>query len=480
MEALLATRKRSLFMTVYQKNTRIDAARNDLAAWHWRPGAFQRLSPPWESAEVLREPEAIKNGERAEISVRLLVPIRARWIAEHDNCRPGQGFIDYQIKGPFAAWKHEHRFHDVGPGQSELEDEVAYRLPLNPLGKWIAGRWVGRKLERTFAYRHHVTKMDLERLAGELMAPEPLTILVTGATGMIGRALETTLKMRGHRVRQVTRRPRRAGDVRWDPSSGELELTDDDPVEAVVHLAGENIAGGRWTQRRKERILESRREGTRLLCQRLASLHRPPRVLVSVSGVNYYELGSEEAQDESADSGESFLAEVCRAWEGETVAAESAGIRVARLRLGMVLSPAGGALGKMLLPFRLGLAGRLGSGRQGMPWIALDDVVDLMHRAIVDPRYEGAINAVAPEAVSNAEFTRTLGRVMGCSTCVPVPAFLLRTVLGRELANEVLLGDLKVRPGRLESLGYPFRYPRLKEALAVMLGKSESSESSGH
>ena len=229
--------------------------------------------------------------------------------------------------------------------------------------------------------------------------------------------------------------------------------------------------GGRWTADRKKRILESRRLGTRLVCQTLAARDQKPAVLVSASGANYYQAGTGDELDESAPAGSSFLSDVTKVWEGETRWAADAGIRVVCLRLGVVLSPAGGALAKMLPAFRAGLGGRIGSGKQTMSWIALDDVVDIIHRAICDDRYEGAINTVSPRPVSNADFTKELGRVLRRPTVAAVPAAALKIGFGAEFAEETLLADLAVVPGKLNSLNYPFRCPELAQALSHMLGK---------
>ncbi len=458
-------------MNHFRKTSAIRGSSRELEAWHHAPGAFQRLTPPWERMRIVEEPAEIADGTRAVIEMKA-GPVWTKWVAEHQDCLPGESFTDIQIKGPFAHWKHVHQFKSFSNDVSILTDEIEYRLPMRFLGNSFGGPFVGPKLERTFCYRHAVTTMDLERLVDEPPGDgKPLTVLVTGATGMVGTALEAFLRMRGHEVRRVTRNPKKASDVRWDIRKGEMDLSPAEKIDAVVHLAGENIAGGRWSAERKKRILESRRLGTRLLCQKLASLERPPRVLVSVSGANYYEQGTTTFQDESAPRGSGFLSDVCEVWEQETARAENAGIRVVRMRLGVIISPSGGALSKMLPTFQLGVAGRLGSGNQRMAWIALDDVIDIMHRAIQDERYQGALNAVAPQSPSNREFTKTLGQVLRRPTVIPVPAAALRLVLGKEMANETLLADLAIAPGKLESLGYPFRFPEIGSALKFMLGK---------
>ena len=445
-------------MQTYRKATRIPVEVAALEKWHLTPGAFQRLSPPWERMRVVEEPTEIIDGARAVLKMKT-GPLWTEWVAEHEECRPGVSFADRQVAGPFAHWRHVHQFLSSGDGASQLVDEINYRLPLGFAGHVFGGSFVRKKLQRTFHYRHALTQMDLERLEAEPLGDgEPMNVLITGATGMVGAALEAFLRMRGHRIRRVTRRPSRPGDVRWDPDAGEFDLAEEDRINAVVHLAGENIAGGRWNDARKRRILESRRRGTRLLCETLAAREQRPAVLVSASGANFYATGTATPQDESSPRGSGFLSDVCEVWEGETAAAERAGIRVVRLRFGIIMSPAGGALAKMLPVFKLGLGGCLGSGKQRMAWIALDDSIDIIHRALRDTRYQGVINAVAPEQITNAGFTRSLARTLGRPALAPAPAFALKLALGKQMAEETLLADLALGPAKLKSLGYPFRW----------------------
>ena len=244
-------------------------------------------------------------------------------------------------------------------------------------------------------------------------------------------------------------------------------------VDAVVHLAGESIAAVRWTESKKREILESRERGTRLLARSMAQLDRPPATLVSASGVNYYGDRGAELLTEESPPGEGFLARVCRSWEKATEEAEDAGVRTAHFRSGMVLSPAGGALGTMLLPFRLGVGGRLGSGRQYVPWIDLDDHVALILHALSHSSVEGPVNAVGPGPVPNATFTSTLGRVLGRPTLIPVPALGVRALLG-EMGEELLLSGQRAVPRKAESSGFDFFSEDLETALRHQLGRAPS------
>jgi uncharacterized protein (TIGR01777 family) len=258
--------------------------------------------------------------------------------------------------------------------------------------------------------------------------------------------------------------------VHWEPDKGVIDANELEGHDAAVHLAGESIADGRWDEEKKRRILESRVKGTRLLAETLAGLKEKPKVLVSASAIGFYgDRGAEVLREESA-SGENFLSEVCREWEKATLVASQAGIRVAHIRIGVVLSAEGGALEKMLKPFKLGLGGRVGSGQQYMSWITLDDLVGVIKRALTDESMRGPINAVAPKPVTNEEFTKALGRVLGRPTFLPIPAFAARLAFG-EMADALLLSGARVEPARLKEAGYEFKNPEIEDALRQLLGK---------
>lgn len=302
-----------------------------------------------------------------------------------------------------------------------------------------------------------------------------MRIAVTGSSGLIGSALVPLLEKRGHSiVRLVRRQPSAPDELGWDPEEGRLDRAGLQGVDAVVHLAGVGIGERRWTRAQKERIRQSRVRGTSVLSEALAALDRPPTVLVSASAVGYYgDRGDEELTEESG-SGRGFLAEVVKDWEGATAPARAAGIRVVNLRSGIVLSSRGGALGRILPLFKLGLGGRLGSGRQRWSWIALDDEVGLIDHALSTPSLAGPLNATAPRPVTNAEFTRALARVLGRPSFLAVPRPTLSVVMGRELVDEMLLASQRVVPARALSTGYEFAHPDLQGALRSLLGRPES------
>jgi uncharacterized protein len=299
-----------------------------------------------------------------------------------------------------------------------------------------------------------------------------MKILLTGSAGLVGSALVPFLTSKGHELLRLVRSEPRAlaTEIKWDPEKGIETPARLEGLDAVVHLAGENISEGRWTDEKKTRIRESRVKGTRTLAEALAGLSQPPKTLVSASAIGFYGDRGDEVLNEQSASGDDFLAEVCREWELATRPAAEKGIRVVSLRFGVILSTEGGALQKMLTPFKLGVGGRVGSGEQYMSWVTLDDVVGVIYFALTNETLHGPVNVVAPEAVTNLEFTKALGHVLSRPTLFPAPAFALRLAFG-EMADALLLSSARVEPLRLKESGYSFQYPELEGALRHMLKK---------
>ena len=295
-------------------------------------------------------------------------------------------------------------------------------------------------------------------------------VVVTGSTGLVGTRLVAELESAGAKVIRAVRRRVRddQGELSWDPAKAEIDATKFEGVDAVVHLAGENIAGHRWTAAFKREIRDSRLNGTELVSKAIARAANRPRTLVSASAIGYYGNRGDELLTESAAPAGDFLGEVCRQWEAACRPARDAGVRVVNTRIGVILSPDGGALTKMLTPFKLGLGGRIGDGRQYMSWVALDDVVGAIVFALANAHLAGPANLVAPQPVTNREFTKTLGRVLGRPTIFPMPAFAARLALG-EMADALLLSSTRVAPRALDEAGYQFKYPELEPALRHLL-----------
>lgn len=306
-----------------------------------------------------------------------------------------------------------------------------------------------------------------------------MKVLITGSSGLIGSAMIPFLVSGGHEVARLVRpssssAAKQAGELAWNPSAGTIEESRLEGFDALIHLAGENIGARRWTEVQKHRLVESRAAGTRLLSERLSRLKHPPYVLLSASAVGFYEDRGEEWLDEGSSPGKGFLADLVKQWEAATTAAAQRGIRVIHMRFGMVLAPTGGVLARMLTPFRLGLGGRIGSGRQYQSWIAMDDVLGALRHLIAHVELSGAVNVTSPNPVTNSEFTKALGRALSRPTLAPLPAFAARLALG-EMADELLLKGARVRPSKLLESGYSFLYPHLEGALRHLLGRGPSS-----
>lgn len=294
-----------------------------------------------------------------------------------------------------------------------------------------------------------------------------MRIAITGSTGLVGTRLTQFFQKEGHQVLRLVRKTDQGrGTAYWQPETGEIEAEALEGTDVLIHLAGKSI-NGRWTKKRKEEILLSRTKGTRLIAETLASLRRPPRVLLSASGIGMTDDNTREV-DETDSVGSGFLSDVIREWEKSTKAAEKAGIRVAHMRFGMVLSPRGGALKQMLPAFKLGLGGRLGHGRQWVSWVALEEIPHIVRFLIDRKEVAGPVNIVSPNPVSNVEFIQALGEALRRPVMIPMPSFALKLLFG-EMGEELLLKGNRAIPKKLLDAGYTFRYPELEPALKEML-----------
>jgi uncharacterized protein (TIGR01777 family) len=442
----------------------VDAPRAEVWAWHARRGAIYRLSPPWSPLRVVTEAASLKDG-RAELAL----PGGLRWVAQHqaDSYDPPQRFVDAIASNGLASlparlavrWRHTHEFDDLGENRTRCTDRVDTPVP-------------GAALRPMFVYRHRQLADDLaaHRLAAE-HGCKPMTIAVTGSSGLVGVALTAFLRTGGHRVIQLVRGTAQGADERqWnvdDPDPGMLE-----GVDAVIHLAGASIAG-RFTDRHRNAIRDSRIGLTRRLAELLARTDSRPAVLISASAIGYYGYDrGEETLTERSERGDGFLADVVADWEDSSVGAEQAGVRVVRVRTGIVQSPLGGTLKLMRPLFSAGLGGRLGSGRQWFSWIGIDDLVDVYHRALWDAALSGPVNAVAPQPVRNTEYTKTLAHVVHRPAVLSVPSFGPRLLLGEQGARELACANQRVIPDKLNQVGHAFRQPDLDQALRHLLGRT--------
>lgn len=471
-------------MPTFSASLRVPVSAAALFDWHERPGAFERLTPPWQTVALERH-DGIRDGDRAVIRLGA-GPLSVPWVAEHhaysDACRRGGGacqFEDVQVSGPFATWHHTHRVVPDGPSASVLHDEVEYTLPLAPLSEAVAGWFAEGQIERTFAYRHRVTREDLRRHA-EADGP-PMTVAITGATGLLGSALAAFLTGGGHTVVRIVRSPEAVVQwdrgpqeraVYWNVERGEIEMEalQRYAPDAVVHLAGEPVYALAFTADKKRRIWESRTKGTQLLSRALAALDRTPRVLVSASASGIYGDRGAAPITEASATGTGFLADVCRAWEASTAEAEAAGIRTVHARIGLVASPAGGMLARLAPLARLGLAGWPADGSMYWSWITLDDAVYALAALLRNETVAGPVNVSVPEPVTARTFVETLGDVLHRPAVLRVPRPVLRAV-GGEVADEVILKSVRMQPSRLGDAGFRFAYPDLRDGLGHVLGR---------
>lgn len=293
-----------------------------------------------------------------------------------------------------------------------------------------------------------------------------MNILISGSTGLIGNKLTDFLVNKGHKVIRLVRKniPYSEKQIYWNPSNEKIELNVNEKIDAVVHLAGESVGEGRWTPSKKKLILDSRVEGTKLICEAISRLKDKPKVIVSASAIGYYGDRGDEVLTEESTEGNDFLAKVCVEWESLTRIASENGIRVVNARIGIVLSSDGGALKKMLLPFQMGVGGNMGSGKQYMSWIDIDDLVRIFYHCITNENISGPVNAVAPKPVTNAVFTKTLGKVLNRPTLLPAPKFALTMLLG-EMGEALLFGSQNVSADKLIKSGFKFHYADLESSL---------------
>ena len=439
----------------------VDHPLAEVFAWHTRPGAMTRLVPPWQPMTVVAETESLADGR-----AMLGLPGGLRWVAQHDpsGFDPPHRFVDELSSQGLSSWpariigwwRHTHEFSEA-PGGTRVYDHVDTSVP-------------AAALRSTFVYRHRQLAEDLaaHRAAADAGA-RPMVVAVTGASGLVGSALSAFLSTGGHRVIRLVRRPaRNTLERQWNPDRPAPGLLSG--VDAVVHLAGASIAG-RFTDGHKAAIRDSRIEPTRRLADAAALADEGPATFVSASAIGYYGFDRGDALlCEESVRGDGFLADVVADWEAATAPAAEAGLRVVTVRTGIVQSARGGTLKLMRPLFAAGLGGRLGSGEQWLSWIGLDDLLDVYHRALYDTRLTGSVNAVAPEPVRNADYTRALAGVLHRPAVVPVPPLGPRLLLGEQGARELAQANQRVVPTKLETLGHRFRRSKIADALAHELG----------
>ncbi|MDA0563613.1 TIGR01777 family oxidoreductase [Streptomonospora sp. S1-112] len=437
----------------------MDAPIGEVFAWYGRPGAIRRLTPPWQPVRVRSEARSLRDGRAV-----LVLPGGLRWVAAHQasGYRPPHRFVDELVSRPLASaltWRHTHAFAPEGEDATRVIDAVETNAP-------------ARLLRAMFTYRYAQLADDLAAHArARAWGDAPLTVAVTGASGLVGGAVTALLSTGGHRVvRLVRRAPRTPDERRWVPDAPARNLLAG--VDAVVHLAGASIAG-RFTEAHKARVRDSRIGPTRRLAEVAAAAPDGPRVFVAASAIGYYGPDrGEEVLTEASPRGEGVLADLVADWEGAAAPAREAGLRTVHVRTGIVQTPRGGTL-RLLYPlFAAGLGGEIGGGRPWLSWIGIDDLADVYLRAVLDADLAGPVNAVAPEPQRNSDYTRVLARVLHRPALLPVPDLGPRVLLGREGTRELALANQHVVPARLREAGHHFRHPRLEPALRHVLGRA--------
>ena len=459
----------------YVKRSQLNHSANTVFNWHCREGAFERLNPPWQPAETIEKLGSIDDNGTITIKTKI-GPLSAKWFLKHTDFIQDRQFADILIKGPFSYWKHIHKIEPQNEDTCILEDEIEYSMHGGIIGNILGGPIVKNLLQKMFTYRHNVLRSDLRSHSRH--QPDDVTkILISGSTGLIGQALSSYLSTGGHQVVRLVRNSNLndEGTIFWDPLNHIIDSESLEGFDYVIHLAGENVGESRWTKKKKARISDSRINSTKFLAESLSNLKCPPKALLCASATGYYGDAGNDLLNEQSPNGTGFLAQVVDEWERSTRSATDQGIRVVNLRFGVVINPMGGALKKLLMPFKLGFGGKIGHGKQYMSWISLDDAICAIHHLMINSTVEGPINIASPNTVTNKEFTKQLGTSLRKPTVATIPAFIIKIMFG-QMGKETILASTRVDSTKLSQSGYAYIFPRIEEALEHYLGKSKDYE----
>src|SRR5918992_330254 len=460
---------------VFIKSTKIPATNKDAFDYHAREGALERLVPPWSILTVTSHEGDIRDGAISTFKVSFGV-IGFKWTAVHFGYLKDRQFQDEMVKGPFQSWIHTHSFIPSEIGHYIMEDKIAYSPPFGKLGPTLWDNNIQNNLNQLFHYRHRILSNDINlwKVAGRSKGQK---ILITGSHGLIGSSLIPLLTAAGeHKITRLTRPSSNRNNTNshsivWNPGEGKVNVKDLEGFDVVIHLAGENIFG-RWTHSKKHRILESRVKSTRLLCDSLIKLANPPSTLICASATGFYGNQGNEVLSEESKPGFGFLSDVCRKWEESTETARDAGIRVVNTRFGVVLTPKGGMLQKLLALSRFGLGLRLGDENHHISWVSIEDVIGSIFYSIINSSIRGPVNVVSPNPVTNLEFSKTLARIVKSKVMLPISQKLARMMLG-ELSDAMIASSTLVVPNKLSLAGYRFVNPDLEDTLRLLLGRQQ-------
>jgi len=472
---------------IFESSLEVPVPVERLFSWHENPGAFERLTPPFDPVKIKKRRGGIDGGE---VHIKLpYVPLI--WVAKHHSYKKNVQFMEEQNSGPFVSplpfwngsWHHQHLFEANGKNSSILKDKIYYDFPMNPFGSLFGSRYTKKRLKQMFAYRRNVTENDLH--SQSKYKGKSLDIAVTGSSGIIGSGLVPYLTTAGHSVEKVVRGRPQKGEIGWDPKNGIISNLSG--KDAVVHLAGEPISkpiAGRvplpWTAWKRNEILESRVNGTKLVAEHLASLNRPPKVLVCASAIGYYGNSGESLLTESSKNGNDYFSHVVKKWEAAAQPAIDAGIRVVFLRIAPVMSPLGGALQVLGNAAKLGSSPPVAGGNQWWSWISIDDIIDVIYHSIITDSLSGPVNAASPKPVRQKEWASTLANVLWgkfgfLSGLIPVPGIALKTFLG-EFGDVLALSSIKVNSSKLIDSGYEFRFENLEDCFRHLLGRRKQED----
>ena len=461
-------------MPIYEHTATFPYPRDVVWNWHARPGAVRRIMPDWEGIRPV-EVGGIKDG--AVTSFRMSIGILPqRWVAKHHSYIEGEQFCDDMIKGPFGRWNHVHKFIETGQTEMQIQDRIDWKLPFHFFTRIGSPIMVMPRVRQMFKHRTRRILADLKRQQMFKDAPRK-RILISGSTGLIGTQLGAFLETDGHDVHRLIRPSTRLHAdqditkvVKWDDKSGKIIEGSLENFDVIIHLAGAGIGDKRWSKKRKKLIAESREIPTKNLANALANLASPPSLFMCASAVGYYDNRGDEELDEKSSTGNGFLAEICRKWEDAAQPAINAGIRTIHMRTGIVTTAAGGMLQQILLPAKLGAMGPIGGGRQWQSWISLDDQIYAMHYLMNHETASGVFNLTAPNPVTQKQFAKVLGKVLRRPAFAPAPGFVMKILFG-EMGKSLILDGQKVRPKRLQDLGYTFEHETLEPALRDALGR---------
>lgn len=456
-------------MYKFEHETVVNESIEETFSWFEHEGSFRRLMPPWEVAEEVRADKTIEEG-----AIRIFKfpfgPIKMKWVAKHTAYNPPNHFKDIMLKGPFWKFEHDHHFINEGDTTS-VKDSVKYQVPFGAFGHLFAGRNIRKRLERMFIGRELRLKRDLEQ-HGKYKSLKRKKILISGSSGMIGTQLVAFLDTGGHDIWRLVRRKVKpdSNEIYWNPDEGTINPEEIEGFDAIIHLGGAGIGDKRWTKKRKKLIQDSRRLSTTLLSETISNLKMKPEVFLIASAIGIYGNRGDEELTEESSHGEGFLTETTVAWESYAEKAKNAGVRIVNIRTGIVLSATGGALGKMLLPWKLGGGGSIGGGKQWMSWISLDDQIYAINHLIMSETCNGAFNLTAPNPVRQKLFSKTLGKVLRRPAFAPIPKFPMKILFG-ELATPLLFEGQKVMPEKISKSGFSFTHENLEDALRDCLGR---------